>query len=177
MKKITTLAICLACTLIISSCTDSKTKAQTDEQKETGIEKRPASVITDKHVKIPNSSLYIIPPPGFAVDETSATLSETDGTAHFAQMNIISGYTKEKLFSDFKSEADKNFPGSWKEEPITVNGHTATIYRCKTAGYSQYFMSFTDGYADEMIIANYEEKDAATATAMYEALKTVLVKK
>ena len=38
-------------------------------------------------------------------------------------------------------------------------------------------MAFTDGYTDEMIIANYEEKDAATAKAMYEALKTVVVKK
>ena len=93
------------------------------------------------------------------------------------QMQILSGETQQSLFAKFKSEADKNFPGSWKEESITVNGHAATICRCKTAGYSQYFMAFTDGYTDEMIIANYEEKDMTTATAMHEALKTVVVKK
>ncbi len=177
MKKITTLAICLACTLIISSCADSNTKALTDEQKETDIEKSPVSVITDKHVKIPNSSLYIIPPAGFAADGTSGTVAQTEGTAHYMQMQILSGETQESLFAKFKLEAEKNFPGSWKEEPITVNGHAAIICHSKSAGYSQYFMAFTDGYTEEMIIANFEEKDAATATAMYEALKTVVVKK
>ena len=177
MKKITIVAICVSSTLFISSCSDSKTKTQTEGEKETAIEKPAASVITDKHVKIPNSSLYIIPPAGFAADALTGTLAQTEGTAHYMQMQILSGETQQSLFAKFKSEADKNFPGSWKEEPITVNGHAATICRCKTAGYSQYFMAFTDGYTDEMIIANYEEKDMTTAIAMYEALKTVVVKK
>ena len=177
MKIVTALILYISCALFISSCSDSKTKAQPEEQKEKGTEKQATSIITEKHVKIPNSSLYIIPPAGFAADETSGTLAQTEGTAHYMQMQIFSGETQESLFAKFKSEADKNFPGSWKEEPITINGHAATICHCKSAGYSQYFMAFTDGYTDEMIIANYEEKDAATAKAMYEALKTVVVKK
>jgi hypothetical protein len=172
-----TLTIYLTCLLIISSCSDSKTKAQPGEQKETTTEKPDVSVITDKHVKIPNSQLYIIPPAGFAVEESSGTISETDGTAHFMQMQILSGYTPTSFFAMMKAEADKNFPGSWKEEPVTVNGHTATIYHSKTAAYMQYYFAFTDGYTDGMIIANYEEKDAATAKAMYEALKTVVATK
>ena len=36
-------------------------------------------------------------------------------------------------------------------------------------------MSFTDGYTDEMIIANFVESEAATGKEMYEALKTVVV--
>jgi hypothetical protein len=177
MKNITALALCLSCTLIISSCSDNKTKEQPEVQKETATEKTLAAVVTDKHVKIPNSHLYMIPPVGFAVDEISATLAQTEGTAHFMQMQILSGYTKEKLFADFKSEADKNFPGSWKEEAVTVNGHTATIYHSKTAAFNQYLMVFTDDYTDGMIIANYEEKEAATGKAMYEVLKTVVAKK
>jgi hypothetical protein len=177
MKTITVLTICISCTLIITSCSDNKTKAPPEGKKEKAVEKPAASVLTDKHVKIPNSSLYIIPPAGFAADALTGTLAQTEGTAHYMQMQIISGETQQSLFAKFKSEADKNFPGSWKEEPITVNGHAATICRCKTAGYSQYFMAFTDGYTNEMIIANYEEKEAATATAMYDALKTVVVKK
>ena len=89
---------------------------------------------------------------------------------HFMQMQILSGYTPEKLFSEIKTEADKNFPGSWKEEAVTVSGHTGTIYHSKTA-------AFTDGYTDEMIIANYEEKDTATDKGIYEALKTVVAEK
>jgi hypothetical protein len=41
----------------------------------------------------------------------------------------------------------------------------------------QYYFAFTDGYTDEMIIANYEEKNAATGKEMYVAMKTVVVKK
>lgn len=169
--------ICFGITFIISSCSGNKTNTQREEKKETTRDKPVGSVITDKHVKIPNSSLYIIPPAGFAVDELSGTLAQTNGTAHYMQMQILAGYTKEKLFSEFKSEADKNFHGSWKEEAVSIAGHNATIYHNKTAAYSQYYMAFTDGYTDEMIIANYEESEAATGKEMYEALKTVVVKK
>lgn len=171
------LSICLSCTFITSSCSDSKTKVEPAAQKETDIEKPAASVITEKHVKIPNSHLYIIPPFGFAIDDLSGTLAQKDGTAHFMQMQILTGHTQGSLFETMRTEAEKNFPGSWKEEAITIGGHTATIYHSKTAAYSQYYIAFTDGYTDEMIIANYEEKEAATGKAMYEAMKTVVVKK
>jgi hypothetical protein len=177
MKAITVLIICLSCTLILSSCSDNKSRTQPEAQKETAIEKPAAAVITDKHVKIPNSHLYMIPPAGFVVDELSATLAQTEGTAHFMQMQILSGYTPASFFAMMKAEAEKNFPGSWKEEIVTVNGHAATIYHSKTSAYMQYYFAFTDGYTDEMIIANYEEKDAATGKEMYVAMKTVMVGK
>lgn len=150
----------------------------TESNNQNGNTAEPAKTIkTASHVKIPNSHLYIIPPAGFAVDELSGTLAQKEGTAHFMQMQILSGYTPEKLFSEIKTEADKNFPGSWKEEAVTVSGHTGTIYHSKTAAYSQYYFAFTDGYTDEMIIANYEEKDTATDKGIYEALKTVVAEK
>ena len=169
--------ICFGITFIIFSCSGNKTKTQREEKKETTPEKPAASILTDKHVKIPNSSLYIIPPAGFAVDDLSGTLAQTNGTAHYMQMQILSGETQHSLFAKFKSEADKSFPGSWKEEAVSIAGHNATIYHNKTAAYSQYYMAFADGYTDEMIIANYEESEAATGKEMYEALKTVVVKK
>ena len=169
--------ICFGITFIIFSCSGNKTKTQREEKKETTPEKPAASILTDKHVKIPNSSLYIIPPAGFAVDDLSGTLAQTNGTAHYMQMQILSGETQHSLFAKFKSEADKSFPGSWKEEAVSIAGHNATIYHNKTAAYSQYYMSFADGYTDEMIIANYEESEVATGKEMYKALKTVVVKK
>jgi hypothetical protein len=175
MKTITFLALYLSCTIFISSCSDNKTKTAPAAQKETAIEKPAASVITDKHVKIPNSHLYIIPPAGFAIDDLSGTLAQKDGTAHFMQMQILSGYTPASFFAMMKAEAEKNFPGSWKEEAITIGDYKATMYHSKTAAYMQYYLAFTDGYTDQMIIANVEESEAATGKVMYEALKTVVV--
>ncbi len=167
----------LLLTLIIIgfSCSDSKTKGQPQTEEKTTA--TVATAKTDKHVKVPNSHLYIIPPSGFAADELTGTLAQTEGTAHYMQMQILSGYTPNSLFATMKAEADKNFPGSWREETITVGGHTATMYHSKNAGYMQFYFAFTDGYTDEMIIANYEEKEAATGKAMYEAMKTVVVGK
>ncbi|MGB2703713.1 MAG: hypothetical protein WBC81_08605 [Chitinophagaceae bacterium] len=177
MKIVTALILYISCALFISSCSDSKTKAQPEEQKEKGTEKQTISIITEKHVKIPNSSLYIIPPAGFTADELTGTLAQTTGTAHFMQMQIITGHKPGSLFATMKTEADKNFPGSWKEEAITIGEHTATIYHSKTAAYSQYYLAFTDGYTDQMLIANFEDSEAATGKEMYEAMKTVVVKK
>ncbi|MEN9550033.1 MAG: hypothetical protein RIR12_2624 [Bacteroidota bacterium] len=177
MKRTYLLAFFLTAVCGLLSCSDSKKKSAPEIEKQQTTEKTAANVVTDKHLRIPNSNLYIIPPVGFAVEETPGTLAQTDGTAHFMQMQILSGYTPTSFFEMMKGEADKNFPGTWREESVTVNGHAAKIYHSKNAGYMQYFFVFTDGYTDGMIIGNYEEKDAATAKAMYEALKTVLVKK
>jgi hypothetical protein len=169
MKQIINLIIFTA---LLTACNQPKSKKQNDN-----IAESAKTTKTVNHVKIPNSHLYIIPPAGFAADELSASLAQTEGTAHFMQMRIIRGHTQDGLFTMMKTEAEKSFPGSWKEEAVTFNGHKATIYHSKTAAYSQYYFAFTDGYTDEMIIANYEEKDAATGKAMYEALKTVVVGK
>ena len=175
MKQLSTIILLL---IVSISCKEKGVHKSTNDTHESAGPKVTNTVTkTDRHVKIPNSSLYIIPPAGFAVEETSATLTETDGTAYYMQMQILSGETKQSLFAKFKSEADKNFPGSWKEEAITVNGHTATIYHSKNTAFNQYYLAFTDGYTDEMIIANYEEKNSATGKSMYEAMKTVVVEK
>lgn len=170
----TAIAGCLFCISFISSCTDGKAKAQPEEQKKIANEKQDNSTITDQHVKIPNSNLYIIPPAGFVIDEASGTLGDADGTAYFMQMRILSGTISEKLLADFKSEADKNFPGSWKEEAVIVNGHKANIYSLKNTAYNQYILVFTDSYSDEMVIGNYEENGTSNGKEMYEALKTVI---
>jgi hypothetical protein len=177
MKKITVLTRCIFCTLIISSCSNNKTKVQPQEQKETATKNENASAKTPRHIRVPNSSLYIILPPGFAASEISGTITTEEGHPDFMVMKIISGTTPEKFFSEIKEQADKNFPRSWKEEKVLVSGHKAKIYQAKTLAGSQYYLAFTDGYTDEMIIANYDESDIATGKQVYEALKTVVVEK
>ena len=154
--------------------------SQNDNKKEEPISKtevKSTAVKTAAHVQIPNSHLYIIPPAGFSVSETAGTLGKGEEYAHFIMMNILSGATPEKFFAELKTEADKNFPGSWKQENIIADGHKATLYQYKTAGVMQHYLAFTDGYTDEMIIANFEESEAATGKQMYEAMKTVVVEK
>ena len=92
-------------------------------------------------------------------------------------MKIISGYTPEKLFGELKAQSDKDFPGYWKQEDIIADGHKASLYQYKTAGFLQHYLVFTDGHSDEMVVANFEESEAATGKQMYEAMKTVIVKK
>ena len=160
------------------SCSNSKTKAEPQEQNETTPEKPATSVITDKHVKIPKSHLYIIPPAGFSANETLGTMGRGEEVyAHFIQMKIISGTTPEKFFSELKVQADKDYPGSWKQEDIIADGHKATLYQYKNAGVLQHYLAFTDGHTDEMIVANFVESEAAIGKEMYEAMKTVVVEK
>ncbi|MGB3008381.1 MAG: hypothetical protein WBC06_17835 [Chitinophagaceae bacterium] len=157
------------------SCGDNKTKSQPATKNDATV--AAASVKTAQHVKIPNSHLYIVPPAGFSVNETSGTLAKGEGYAHFLMMNLISGYTPEKYFAELKVQADKDFPGSWKQEDIIADGHKATIYQYKNAAILQHYLAFTDGYTDEMIIANFEESESATGKEMYEAMKTVVAEK
>ena len=121
MKQILNLIIFTA---LLTACN------QTESKKQNGNIAEPAKTTkTVNHIKIPNSHLYIIPPSGFVVNETAGTLGKGEACANFIVMKIISGYTPEKFFSELKAEADKNFPGSWKQEDIKADGHKATLYQ------------------------------------------------
>ncbi len=165
----------LSCSLIfLVACSNNQNKSEAKNEKP---EKKSSQGVTKEHVKIPGSDLYIIPPPGFAVNETIGNLGKGEEYANFIYMNLNNAYTLEKFFGELKTQADKDFPGSWKQEDIIADGHTATLYHYKNAGAMQYYLAFTDGHSDEMIIANFLESEAATGKEMYEAMKTVVVKK
>lgn len=160
---------------IMFSCSESKKKTDPEAGEKTAA--NVAATKTDRHVKIPNSHLFIIPPAGFVANETMGSLGKGEAYAHFGVMRIIAGTTPEKYFSELKAQADKDFPDSWKQEDIIADGHKATIYQYKNAAVLQHYLAFTDGYTDEMIVANFEESEAVTGKEMYEALKTVVVEK
>lgn len=164
----------LSVLLFTSGCSQNDNKKVEPTSKS---QPKPAVVKTAAHVQIPNSHLYIIPPAGFAVNETAGTLRRGEEYANIIVMKIISGYTPEKYFAELKAEADKNFPGSWKQEDIIADGHNATLYQYKNAAIQQYYLAFTDGYTDEMIVASFEESEGSTGKQMYDAMKTVVVEK
>lgn len=176
MKRTLIMAVCTAFVTILVSCSGNKSKDQSAGSKEVSIAEPVADPISKEHVNIPNSHLYIIPPAGFVINEAAGTLGTADGYAHFMMMNILSGYTPEKYFNELKTQADKDFPGSWKEESITINGHPAFLCIYKTAAFNQIYLAFTDGSASEMVIGNFEDAEAVTGKAMYEAMKTVVVR-
>ena len=174
MKKVFSTVV-LGVLILFTSCSSDKNKS-TDKQEKPGN----TSTVTAKaaktsaHIRVPNSHLYIIPPSGFAANELTGTITTEEGHPDILVMKIISGSTPEKLIGDLKTQADKDYPGSWKEENVSISGHQAKIYHSKGMAGAQYFLAFTDGYTDEMIIVNYDESDIATSKQLYEALKTVI---
>ena len=165
--------------LLLSACSNEPGK---NESQIVGDNKtQPVGDITDNHVRVPNSNLYIIPPAGFVAETSSGTIrkhSEDDYSANFLVMKFLSGYTNEKYLAELKTESEKKYPGVWKEEKVEINGHAATICKHKTmemvTGYHVYF---TDGYTDETLAAFYDDKDEQTGNEMNKALKTLVAKK
>ena len=152
----------------------SKTENPINNESPTATQK---STKTASHVKIPNSNFYIIPPPGFAANATTGTITNGDGHPDILVMNIISGSTNEKFISELKAQVNKDSPDSWNEEKITLSGHEAIVYKAKTLAGQQYYLVFNDGYTSEMIVVNYDESDKAISNQLYEALKTVVIEK
>lgn len=158
-----------------ASCSSSDSQKKVEGNETNTKSEVVASAKTTKHIKIPGSSLYIIPPAGFIDNKTTGQL--TKEYSNFMRMQMFGDYTPQKYFDELKVQADKDFPGSWKEEKLTVDGHAASIYTYKTSAVIQYYLAFTDGYTDEMIIASFEETEMETGKEMYEALKTVIAEK
>lgn len=159
------------------SCAGNSSKEVKVIQDRLADGKTTAAVITNRHVKIPKSHLYIIPPNGFTANNAAGTLIKSEAYAHFIMMNIVNGSNRENYFSEMKAEADRILTGRWKQEDIIVDGHSATVYQFKKSGILQHYLAFTDGYTNEMLVANYEENETALASEMYEAMKTAVVKK
>ncbi len=151
-------------------------------RQENELQKETAQVpaVTDKHILIPYSSLYIIPPAGFEVEELTNMLTKTEEksySANFVPMTIVTGTTIEKMISEVKAESEKNYPGVWQQEELIVSGAPALLCRYQAVpGIKMYHLYFKDKWKDRSLIANYDEKDETTGAAMKEAMKTVVVK-
>lgn len=158
-----------------TSCSGNRNKTAAEAGTETPT--APKSAKTANHILVPNSHLYIIPPPGFAANEMTGTITTEEGHPDILVMKIISGTTPEIVLGQLKEEADKRSPGSWKEEELLVGGHKAKIYHSNGMAGPQYYLAFTDGYTDEMIVVNYDDGDPATGKQLYDALQTVVAEK
>jgi hypothetical protein len=177
MKIVDAIVVCFFCTILILSCSGNNTKAQQQTQKETVAGNTPSNIITKLHLKVPNSHFYIIPPKDFSVNKISGTIVKANGYAHFIVLKIISGRTRQALLSELKADCNRRHPGAWQQNEAIIDGHKAITYLYKMGKIYQRYLLFTDGHTNEMLIANYEESEAADGNDMFEALKTVVVMK
>jgi len=172
------LIIVLVLTAFITSCSnDKKGSDRVDEKaKDNGT-------ITDKHVQVPMSGLYIIPPAGFTPDSVTQYLQihgDASGIqAFFYMTGLDSAKEGDTKMAAIKAESEQKYPGEWKEETITASGsHPAKLYRYKVMfdkiGYSLYF---TDDFSRQMLEAMYSVGNDSLGKVMVEAMKTVVVKK
>lgn len=165
----------LAACIVFYSCTNNDSAGQKKVVvEEKAADNPPANTITDKHVAIPGSSIYIIPPAGYAVNNTTMQLS--NGTSNFMMMKMVSGYTPETYLKELQADCEKNFPGGWQREEITSGKIKFAICRYQTAAFMQYYLVFTDPVSNEMVVVNFDEKDYDAALAIRAALKTAVIK-
>ena len=164
---------------IFISC-GSSSSDKNQEKAANGPVKTAAPVVSDKHILLPASNFYIIPPEGFTINKYSQSLgkeNENGYGANFIPMTIITGYTTEKHISGVKAESQNKYPGVWKEELLTVSGVPAKICRYQAVpGVRMYHLFFLDKWNDQSLIANYDETDETSGEAMRNALKTVIVR-
>lgn len=171
------LIIILALAAFITSCGNDKKGSDRvhEKAKDNGI-------ITDKHVQVPMSGLYIIPPDGFTPDSVTQYLQihgDASGIQAFFYMTKLSSATEgNERMAEIKAESEQKYPGEWKEEAITLSGsHPAKLYRYKVLfdqiGYSLYF---TDDYSRQMLGGMYSVGNDSLGNKMYEAMKTLVVK-
>lgn len=170
----TSLRLFTAC-IVFYSCNNNDSASQKKVVVEEKAAEGPsANTITDKHVAIPGSSIYIIPPEGYTVNSTTMQLSNE--SSNFMMMKMVRGYTPETYLKELQTDCEKNFPGSWQREEITNGKIKFAICYYKTAGIMQYYLVLTDPASNEMVVANFDENDTDTRLAMQAALKTAVIK-
>lgn len=164
--------------LFVAGCSSGDEKKSDKKESEKPAE---AGKITANHIKLPYSNMYIVPPAGFALDTMLHMLqkySDNGYSANFTPMQLFMGKTAASMISELKTESEKKTPGAWTEEEVTVSGHPAKICSYGVLGsVKQYYLYFTDGSTNDMLVANYDSKNGATGKQMFNAMKTVVIEK
>ena len=167
-------AACFAFCLLQLSCNSGST------------EKKAEVSVTEKHISIPDTKFYIVPPPGFTLNSTTKFL-ESEGRSIKTDAGYINTYpplflavkpseSTESQFENIKTLTDSKYPGLWVKENVEVGGNPATLYRYeKIAGVKAWHLVFADANL-QSLMATYDEADDETGEAMKAALKTVIVK-
>jgi hypothetical protein len=150
--------------LSLTACGQIKTNRINNEIKSTK---------TNKHINIPGTRLYIIPPPNFKVASTFLGLQKGE-TSMFNIYDLVGGNinTNAATFSkaEFESKGAKVF--DFKE--IKVNGFTAKyIHMQGDATAKAYSIVFGDTTFTTMVMTVYPVTDEKTGNEIINSLNTI----
>lgn len=128
---------------------------------------------TNKHVNIPGTRLYMIPPAGFTVSQTPAGL-QNSGNAAITVTDLVGGnyYTNAANFN--KAGFVQRGIKTYDYQEIKVNGYPAKYVSLQgDANARMYWLVFGDTSFSTMVMGVYPEMDAASGKEILSALNTI----
>lgn len=129
------------------------------------------NIKTEKHVNIPGTRLYIVPPSNFKIASNFVgLLKDGSGIIHVYD-TLIDNYSNYTTFSleieEFKNKGAKVF--DFKE--LTINGFPAKyLYFQGDSSYKGYILDFGDSTFSTMILAAFPTNDDETGKQIYDAI-------
>lgn len=161
-KKMNRIILTLMTFIALSACAQTKVANKDIENAK-----------TDKHINIPGTRLYIVPPTGFKVATSFLGLQKGDSSA-FQIYDLVGGnyYTNAATFSKeaFEQEGAKVF--DYKE--LKVNGFPAKyIFMQGVPNTKAISLVFGDTTFSTMIMAIYPSSDDKTGEQIKNAIKTI----
>jgi hypothetical protein len=128
---------------------------------------------TSKHINIPTTKLYIIPPPNFEVAETFVGLQKSESSV-FAVQELVGGnfYTNAATFSRAEFERQGIIVSDYLE--IKVNGYPAKYISMQKSLFTKTFaLVFGDTTFSTMIMIKNPIEDKQTEKEIIESMNTI----
>lgn len=157
-RFILTLMSCIA----LSACGQTKTEISSIN-----------NVKTEKHINIPGTRLYIVPPAGFSIAKSFLGLQKNDNSA-FQVYDLVGGsyYSNAATFS--KSEFEKQGAKVFEYKELKVNQFPAKyIFMQGDPNAKAISIVFGDSTFSTMIMAVYPSLDSKLGEQIQNSIKTI----
>ena len=131
------------------------------------------NVKTSKHINIPGTRLYIIPPPGFKIASTFTGLQKGE-TSMFNIIDLAGGNINTNASTFNKAEFEKKGIKVFDFREIKINGFAAKyIYLQGEANSKAYLVVFGDTTFTTMVTTLYPVNDDKTGNEIISSLNTI----
>lgn len=128
---------------------------------------------TNKHINIPGTRLYIIPPPNFIVAKTYVGLQKGDNSM-LNIFDLVGGNFNTNAATFSKAEFERQGARVFDYQEITVNGYPAKYISMQgDLTTKAYALVFGDPTFSTMIMAAYPVTDEATGKDIIKSLNTI----
>lgn len=128
---------------------------------------------TNKHINIPGTRLYIVPPPGFTVSQTPAGLKK-GGTSMITVTELTDGNFYSNAASFNKAGFEQRGIKTFDYQEIKVNGYPAKYVSLQgDSSARMYWLVFGDSSFSTMVMGVYQANDEVTGKQILGALNTI----